>query len=112
MLENPRQGVEGTAELRRLCGQRRTIPTSYKLEGIVREGDHSQHVSQAIEIWKGRYKDELVALKVLKISRQDPHISAFTRVSRPRDSWGRGLLIINLTDNTESVQGTGVNTPV
>ena len=47
-----------------MCSQQRTIPTSYKLEGVVREGDYSQGTSQMVEIWKGRYKDEVVALKV------------------------------------------------
>jgi len=107
VLGKPRQVVEGTPELERLfvsC----TIPTSYQIEGVVRDGDHSQHVSQAIEIWKGGYKGEVVALKVLKISRQNPDISEFTRVSTPRDSRG-GLLIIGLTDDTEYLQGIGVD---
>ena len=56
----------------------------------MREGDHSKRISESIEIWKGRYKDEVVALKVLKVSRQDPHVLAFTRVSTLRDLQGGG----------------------
>ena len=47
----------------------------------MREEDHSEHISQAIEIWKGRYKGEVVALKVLKVSHQGPHILGFKSVS-------------------------------
>ena len=50
----------------------------------MREGNHSQRISQVIEIWKGRYGGEAVALKVIKVSRRDPHILAFKRVSMPR----------------------------
>jgi len=73
--------MESTAKLRRLCDRHRTIPTSYRVEGVVREGGYSQPISQVIEIWKGRYRGEVVALKVLKVSRQDPHVLAFTSVS-------------------------------
>jgi len=69
-----------------LCGQNRTVPTRYKLEGGVREGDYSQRISRVIEIWKGRYKDGMVALKVLNVSLQDPHILTFKRVSMPHGS--------------------------
>jgi len=47
----------------------------------MREGGRSQRISEVIEIWKGRYQGEVVALKVLKVSRQDPRILAFTGVS-------------------------------
>ena len=89
---NPRPGVRGSAGLRWLCRERGAIPTSYKLEGVVREGYHFQRISLVIEIWKGRYKDEGVALKVLKVSREDPHILAFKSVSRsPRDEGSSSL---------------------
>jgi len=84
--------MEHTAELRRLCDHHHTIPTSYKLEGVGREGGHPQHTSQVIEIWKGRYKDKVVALKILKVSRQDPHLLAFARVSvLPHDPGEEGV---------------------
>jgi len=61
-------------ELRKLCGKHRTIPTSYKLEGVNKEGEYAQRISKATEIWKGRYKDEVVALKILRLPRDDPYI--------------------------------------
>ena len=81
---------ERTAKLRQLCGHHCTIPTSYQLEGVMREGDHSKRISESIEIWKGRYKDELVRLKVFKVSRRDPHVLGFTSISMPSDLWGGG----------------------
>jgi len=64
----------------------------------VREGDYSQRISQVIEIWKGRYKDEAVALKVFKVSHHDPQLSAFKKVSMPWDPCG-GLLFILIFDS-------------
>jgi len=80
--------MNSTAELRMLCDQHGTIPTSYKLEGVVREGDNPQRTFRVVETWKGRYKDEVVALKILKVSRRDPHMLAFKRVSIPRNHPG------------------------
>ena len=82
---NPGPADKDYTELQRLCGRHRTVPTQYNLGGITREGDVSKRISKVIEIWKGRYNDEVVALKVLKVSLQDPHILAFTSVSVPRD---------------------------
>jgi len=59
----------------------------YELKGVVREGDYSQRISHVIEIWKGRYKDEMVALKVFNVSPHNPQISAFKRVSMFWDPW-------------------------
>ena len=81
---SPRLGDDAD-ELVRLCGRHHSIPTSYKLEGVMRVGNHSQHISEVIEIWQGMYKDEVVALKVLKVSRQDPHHDGFKRVSMLHD---------------------------
>ena len=78
--ENLWPALERTRKLRQLCVDFHTIPTSYKLEGVTREGD-PQRVSQGITVWKGRYKGEAVTLKVFEVSRQDPHIAPFKRVS-------------------------------
>ena len=78
------------------CYSDRTIPTSYNLEGVVREGDHSQRISKMIELWKGRYNDKAVTLKVLKVSLQDPHILTFKSVSMSCTPQ-RGLLLLVLT---------------
>ena len=67
---HPRRREEGIIELQMWCETYRTVPASYKLEGVVREGDHSQRISQETEIWKGRYRDEVVALRVPRVSRQ------------------------------------------
>ena len=58
----------------------------------MREGDYSKHISKVIEVWKGRYKNEVVALKVFKVSPQDPHISKLKRVSMPPNPWQRVAL--------------------
>jgi len=68
-----------------LCRQHRMLPTPYKLEGVVREGGHSKCISRVVEVWKGRYKNEVVALKVLKVPSQGPQMLAFEGVSTPRD---------------------------
>ena len=64
-----------------MCGSYRTLPTLYKLEDVVKEGDRPQRISNTAEIWKGRYKDEAVMLKILRVSRQDPHILGLKSVS-------------------------------
>lgn len=38
------------------------------------------------EIWKGRYKGEEVALKVLRVSRDNPHVMKAKSVSISRDT--------------------------
>jgi len=63
--------VEGAVELWTWCCRYDTIPTSHKLKGVVREGEYSQRISQVVEIWKGRYKDKVVALKVLRGPKDD-----------------------------------------
>ena len=75
----------------------------------MREGSHSRRISRAIEIWKGRYKDKTVALKVFKVSRQDPHILAFTSVSMPCDPQGGELFVVGLTDVIAALPGTSVH---
>ena len=75
-------------ELRRLCGKHLTVPGSYRLEGVVKEGDRAQHISQIIDIWKGRYNDEVVALKVLRVPREDPQVGKIKSVSTPCDTLG------------------------
>ena len=90
-------------KLRKLCGKHRTVPISYKLEGVEKEGDHPQNISKAktTEIWKGRYKGGEVALKVLKVPRDDPQIQRAKSVSgscdlrrvacRRSDGWHSGF---------------------
>jgi hypothetical protein len=71
---DPSLKKKNTSELLSLTQGHAIVPTSYKLEGVVRVGDHVQRVSRVSEMWKGSYKGELVALKVTKVSRRDPHL--------------------------------------
>ena len=50
----------------------------------MKEGDCAQRISQVTEIWKGRYKDEVVALKVLRVPRDDPQVQRTKSVSISR----------------------------
>lgn len=51
-------------ELLKLCGDWRTVPTSYKLGSVVKEAQHRVSItSPGAVIWKGKYKEEEVALK-------------------------------------------------
>ena len=44
-------------------------------------GDHFQRICRKTEIWKGRYKDEVVALKVPRVSYQGSYILELKSVS-------------------------------
>ena len=76
-------------ELRMWCEIYCTVPTSYKLEDVVREGDHPQHISQETEIWKGRHKDEVVALKVPRAPHEGFDTSELKSVSTQHYPWWR-----------------------
>jgi len=58
----------------------------------MREGDHSQRISEVVEIWKGRLQDEVVALRVLKVSRQDPDTPTLQSVSVLCNPLGRWVV--------------------
>lgn len=74
-------------ELRKLCGHHRTVPTSYELDGVTKEGEIPQRTTQVIEIWKGRYGGGLVALKVLRVLREE-QVGETKSVSRSSGSSG------------------------
>jgi hypothetical protein len=84
-------------ELRRLCGHYLTVPGSYRLEDVVKGGGPAQRISQVTEIWKGRYNDELVALKVLRVPREDPQVGGIKSVSTPCDTLG-GRVVCRCSD--------------
>ena len=69
-------GDGGIVELLELCGHWRMFPTSYQLEGVVKEGKYAKHTSNTTEIWKGKYKGKEVALKILRVHRDDPQAQA------------------------------------
>jgi len=58
----------------------------YKLEGVVKEGDipKYRHPTGATEIWKGKYKGDVVALKVLRVPKDDPQMQGIKSVSMSR----------------------------
>ena len=70
---------ESTIKLRELCGKYRTVPTSYRLVGVEKEGDRAQYISRTTEIWRGTYSGEVVALKILRVPRDDPHMPHIER---------------------------------
>lgn len=78
---NVRSKGKTIIELRRLCGRYSTVPSSYKLESAVKDGDRAQRISKVTEIWKGRYNGEVVALKVLRVPQDDSHLKSIRSVS-------------------------------
>ena len=61
------------------------VPGLYKLEDVMKEGDHPHRTSKAAEIWKGRYNDRAVALKILIVPRDDPRARKTKSVSTSRE---------------------------
>jgi hypothetical protein len=55
------------AELFQLCTFWHTVPVSYELKGVVKQGDSFLRISGMTEIWEGTYHGEVVALKVLQL---------------------------------------------
>ena len=84
-------------ELRRLCGHYLMVPGSYKLKDMVKEEGPAQRISQVTEIWKGRYNDKVVALKVLRVPRDDPQVGGIKSVSTPCDTL-RGRVVRRCSD--------------
>ena len=78
---NPKLKGKRIIELWKLCGDHHTVPTPYKLESVVKRGEHPQRISKVTEIWKGVYRDEVVALKVLRVPQDNPHAQRTRRVS-------------------------------
>jgi len=94
---------KATIELRKLCGHHSIIPTSYKLEGVVKQGELPQyrHPTGVTEVWKGRYNGGVVALKVLRVPLDDPLMRGIKSVSTSPDP----LLVVILTDDVAVLQG-------
>ena len=89
-----RSRERGIIELLELCGRWCTVPRSYTLQGVVKEGQYAQHVSQTTEIWKGRYKEGYVALKILRGLRDDPLSHKAQSVSAFGDSRARVFSVL------------------
>jgi len=109
--ENPISKGNITIELRKLCGKHHIVPKSYKLEGVVKEGELPQHRQPTgmIEIWKGRYNDEAVALKVLRVPPGDPQIRGIKSVSTLFGPSRVGLFDYVLIDGVAVLQGSGID---
>ena len=73
------------------------VPRSYRLEDVVKEGGRAQRISQVTEILKGRYNDEVVALKVVRVPRYDPQVGGMKSVSTPCDTL-RGRVVRRCSD--------------
>ncbi|KAF9650321.1 kinase-like protein [Thelephora ganbajun] len=95
-----------TIELRRLCGRHCTVPTSYKLADVVKEGDCAQRNSRVAEIWKGRYRDAVVALKVLRVSQDDPHMQ------RTKSLFCKEVVLMKQVNHDNILPFYGVSTTV
>jgi len=76
-------------ELRGLCADHCTVPTSYQLEGVTKEGDCPQRICQETEIWKGGYNGEVAMLKVFRGPR-DYHVQKTKSVSTLSDPRAEG----------------------
>ena len=52
----------------------------------MKEGDipKYRHPTGATEIWKGKYKGDVVALKVLRVPKDDPQMQGIKSVSMSR----------------------------
>jgi hypothetical protein len=81
-------------ELRALCGKHRTVPTTYQLNGVVKEGSYPYRSSRVTEIWTGKYKGKEVAIKVLRVSRDNSDVQKAKSVSISRDKGGRCVSLI------------------
>ncbi|KAF9785469.1 kinase-like domain-containing protein [Thelephora terrestris] len=70
-LANRKEGPKGDSfiELSQLCTLWHTVPTTYELGGVVKQGDCALHAGGMTEIRKGVYDGEVVALKVLRLHR-------------------------------------------
>ena len=58
----------------------------------MKSGENPQHLSQVTEIWKGMHEDEVVALKIFRVPRCDPHVQRTKNVSMLRDLPGEFCL--------------------
>ena len=67
-----------------------------------------QHRSGVTEIWKGWYNGDVVALKVLRVSRDDSQMQRIKSVSTLRVTHRAGSFVV-LTDGVAILQGGGVN---
>ena len=77
----------------------------------MKEGDipKYRHSTGVTEIWKGQYNGDVVALKVLRIPRDDPQMQGIKSVSTSRGPLVAGLFVVVLIDDVAVLQGGSVN---
>ena len=82
-LANRKGGPKGEPynELLELCTHWLAVPASYELRDVVKHGVRAQRVSRVTEIWKGMYFGEVVALKSVRLSQDDPGVKEAHQVS-------------------------------
>ncbi|KAF9650320.1 kinase-like protein, partial [Thelephora ganbajun] len=56
------------ANLRRVCGRYRVVPTTYVLMGVVKDDPVPQKTGIVTETWRGTYEEKPVAIEVFKIT--------------------------------------------
>ncbi|KAF9789185.1 kinase-like domain-containing protein [Thelephora terrestris] len=106
-----------TIELRRLCGHHHTVPTAYKLEGVVEQGTCAQRASHVTEIWKGEYNGEEVALKVLGVPQLRRRPGESTRrdepeVQKAKSRFCKEVVLMKQVKHDNIVDFYGVSTTV
>jgi len=82
---NPGPGGAGVIELLTMCDYYHTVPASYQLEGVTKEGDRPKSIFPDTEIWEGKYDGKVVVLKVLRGPRVDSHMQKTDTVSTSSD---------------------------
>lgn len=73
------------------------------------EGDHSEYSSQDTEIWKGRYNNEVVALRILRVHQYGSRAQRTKSVSGVSGLQG-GMSRVNiLTDDIAVLQRSSID---
>jgi len=92
-----------------LCGKYNTVPTSYKLEGVEKDGDLPQCIHPAgrvTEIWRGRHNGKVVALKIIT-PLGESQVQEIKSVNILSVLLGGSLVV--LTDGVAILQGSSVD---
>ena len=72
-------------KLQTICGQRTTLPSSYKVSGgLSRVGDSAVAYGGFADVWQGTHKGQIVCIKMLRISLNDGSILEQVRIRHRR----------------------------
>ncbi|KAF9785750.1 hypothetical protein BJ322DRAFT_737526 [Thelephora terrestris] len=97
---------EDIIALHKLCGKYHTVPAAYKLEHVIKEGSKPQSISRVTEIWKGGHKGEEVAVKILRVSLDNPE------VQRTKSRFCQEVVLMKQIDHDNILPFYGVSTTV